>query len=72
MENKAQVFDKRGKLVACDDGIVPDGCGVRTSIMLMDSVQRAIAEDLQVTDAYGAYMLSPLPRRSGWVDGFAR
>jgi hypothetical protein len=42
-KNEAQVFDKRGRLMACDDGIVPDGCGVRTSFFLMDSVQRDVA-----------------------------
>jgi hypothetical protein len=64
-ENKAQVFNARGEVVACDDGIVPDGCGVRTSIMLLDSVQRAVAADadLQITDAFGA----PAGQRPGYV-----
>jgi hypothetical protein len=60
-----QVFDKRGELVACDNGIVPDGCGVRVPVMLMDSVQRAVAADadLQITDAWGA----PAGQRPGYV-----
>jgi hypothetical protein len=64
-ENKVQVFNARGEVVACDDGIVPDGCGVRTSIMLLDSVQRAVAADadLQITDAFGA----PAGQRPGYV-----
>jgi hypothetical protein len=52
--NIVQVYDKRGKLVDCDDGIVPDGCGVRVPIFLMDSMQRDVAANLQVVDAWGA------------------
>jgi hypothetical protein len=63
-ENEVQVFNKRGELVDCKDGIVPDGCGVRLTMFMMDSVQRAVAaEDLQITDAFGA----PAGQRPGYV-----
>jgi hypothetical protein len=63
MKNQVKVYDKRGKLVDCDDGIVPDGCGVRTSFFLLDSLQRDVAANLQVTDAWGA----PAGQRPGYV-----
>lgn len=54
-ENEIQVINKRGEIIASDgSSIVPDGCGVRVPLMLMDSVQRAVAEDLRITDAFGA------------------
>lgn len=63
---KFQFINERGEVVDSDSDVVPDGCGVRVPVMLMDSVQREVAAHVSrqalITDAFGA----PAGRRPGY------
>jgi hypothetical protein len=38
----AKFYNSRGEVVDAADGICPDGCHVRTSVMLLDATQRDV------------------------------
>jgi hypothetical protein len=52
-----QVINRKGEVFHVDGDVVPDGCSLRTSVMLMDSVQQEIARrfsrPVRVVDAIG-------------------
>jgi hypothetical protein len=64
---KHQLINKNGEVVYLDDDsdVVPDGYGVRVHMMLqdMDPVQKSIATNVRVTDAWGA----PAGHKPGYV-----
>jgi hypothetical protein len=65
---KIKIKNSRGELIDHDsDEPIPDHCGIVTSMMLMDSTQRAIA-DSRVTDA--PMLTDSLGREAGHRPGF--
>jgi hypothetical protein len=48
----ARFYNERGDIVDAADGICPDGCHIRSSVMLLDGVQQQIARQ-RLVDAFG-------------------
>jgi hypothetical protein len=61
-----QVINRKGELFNVDGDIVPDGCSLKTSIMLMDSMQREVATHY----APKAHIVDAIGRPCGNRPGF--
>jgi hypothetical protein len=59
-KRKNQFVNSRGEIIYTDSDIVPDGCGITTSMMLMDGlddtqreIARSYSQPARVCDAIG-------------------
>jgi hypothetical protein len=61
----ARFYNARGEAIEAADGICPDGCHVRTSVMLLDATQRDVQAHTRprLIDAFGR----PAGFRRGYV-----
>ena len=61
-----QVINRKGEVFQVDGDEVPDGCGLRTSVMLLDSVQQEISRSFSRT----ARVCDAIGRTAGHRPGF--